>query len=188
MSRFNMLQIRTRGRTGVPDGLPAGALLAAIERSGVPSFRQVARTVAAELRRCRRFERPLTVLLADLQQANPARTAEVECMLFMLLGTMLRDATREFDIVSYAVDDHAYVLFLPETDGAGAHVLAERLSATFRSRTGAELRIGSAAFPTQGLTLDALLASAAERLANPHDSTVTDDERRPLWQRASSGQ
>ena len=148
----------------------------AIQWAGVPTIRQVTPDIAAELRRCRRYEHRLSVLalglepesirraLAELggltEDQDPALLKRFECTAVLILGALLQDTTRESDTVAYAVEDDLFVLFLPETDAAAANRAAARLSATFESRSSIRLRIGLAEFPRDGYAIEDLLEVA----------------------------
>lgn len=143
----------------------------------IPTFRQAVGSVEVELRRARRYERPVTALVLSAethalppratlsgrgQSATHVSAAESENALFFLLGALLQDTVREFDIVSYAAEYHVYALFLPEADHAQAYIAALRISDSFHQRTGAHLKAGAATFPGDGLTVRDLLARAHE--------------------------
>ena len=87
-----------------------------------------------------------------------------ECAALLVLGWILRDATREIDSVSYASESHAYVVVLPETDAHGAKAAAQRLSDLFERRSSVPLNVGVAAFPSDGLTVEDLFHHASSAL------------------------
>jgi hypothetical protein len=167
-----------RNGNGTRDLSLARELLLSIQAAGVPTYRQTIPAIAAELRRCRRYERPLTVLAVSLGAANVPLTGEtgangvdpaaaqvalhsgVDCLVFLLLGTLLRDVTRESDLVTYAAEEHVYALFLAEASGEAAVKAARRLARALHERAGVRIRAGIAEFPGHGLTVDALFDHA----------------------------
>lgn len=173
-------------------GGSAEARLAA-QAADIPSFRRSVPMVRAELRRCRRYEHPLAVLVLGVDPESVRRATRrlgdesadgwfprrFELMSLLVLGWILRDTTRECDIVTYAADYHAYVVVMPETDADGARSAAERMADTFRRRSSLDLRMGGAAFPADGLTLEDLFERArTERLASEPAAEIGSESRR----------
>lgn len=167
-----------RSRNNARDLSLARELLLGVQAAGVSTYRQTISSIAAELRRCRRYERPLSVLVVALEGPHlPAPDAvnlagaqaplesAFDSVLFLLLGTLLRDVVRESDIVTYAAEEHLYALFLPETDAAAARQAAQRLAGTLHARARARIRAGVAEFPANGLTVEALFDRAVDVLA-----------------------
>jgi hypothetical protein len=143
------------------------------ESFDVPTYRQAIPTIAAELRRARRFEHPLTVMVvsphdptgaAERAMRGFALRPRVEATppLYFLLGSLLGNVLRETDILSAAPEVLSYVVVLAETEQAGADDAARRIREAFRGCAGVELRVGTATFPADGVTLEALFASASE--------------------------
>ena len=125
---------------------------------GIPSYRQMIPVLAAELRRSRRYERPLSVLVLNhgkMTSGDPRGEDESALhssnLVFFLLGSLLRDTMRESDIITYAAEDHLYALFLPESDEAGARQAVDRIRRFFFDRAKVHLRVGLAEFPRDGL-------------------------------------
>ena len=141
-----------------------------------------------ELRRSRRYERPLALLtlVPDVAAATandsatrngngnggghgvdrgngrhhlPA-TPYATQLRFLLLGSILCGTLRESDIVGYVAERHEFCALLPECDTAAATRMVERLHRIYFERTGDGVRAGIARFPDDGLTLDDLLAQA----------------------------
>lgn len=139
-----------------------------------PAYRQVLAPMAAELRRARRFEHPLTMMMISALTPSddgakstdaPSSRATFEVVptttLFLLLGSFLRNAARETDILSAAPDTMRYVLLLAETDRFGADRALARFRDGFRTFAGAGLRIGVVEFPRDGLTVQDLFDTAS---------------------------
>jgi hypothetical protein len=150
----------------------------------MPTYRELRPVLAAEVRRCRRYERPLAVVVlapktpADLADDGASSEAHAENgngrgaapsdpwitfsmqLGFLLLGMVLRGTLRETDIVAYAAESHDFVVLLPEADAAAATRTVERLSALFYERSSLVLRVGMAAYPADGLTLDDIVEHA----------------------------
>jgi len=148
----------------------------ALEAARVPVFRQCAPQVDQELRRCRRYRHPLSALVLgmkpeSLQEAieqlrggsrrtNPWFRRHFECTAQLMLGWIVRDGTRETDLVCYAADHDLYAVFMPEAGAEAALASAERLGVIFQRRSSVMLKAGLAAFPTDALTLEDLFQRA----------------------------
>jgi|SRR5688572_29878543 len=153
----------------------------------MPTYRELKAVLDAEVRRCRRYERPLAVVVvapktppgangngngaAHAENGNgngksngavapdPWVTFSMQ-LGFLLLGSVLRGTLRETDIVAYAPETDDFVVLLPEADAASAARAVERLSALFYERSSLVLRVGVAAYPADGLTLDDMVEHA----------------------------
>lgn len=146
------------------------------------TYRELRQVLDAEVRRCRRYERPLAVVVvapktpagANGNGANGAAHAESGATTpdpwvtfsmqlgFLLLGTVLRGTLRETDLVAYAPDTDDFVLLLPEADAAHAALAVDRISALFYERSSLVLRVGIATYPADGLTLDDIIEHARQ--------------------------
>jgi len=162
----------------VESGLGASAseeVRLALRAADIPSFRRSLQTVRAELRRSRRYEHPLSVLVAgvdgeSLREAarrysdNPGADVwfmrRFECTALLVLGWILRDQTREMDLVSYAAEHQLYAVVMPETDASGVQAAVRRLSAAFEERSSVALQAGFAVFPGDGFTIEDLFERA----------------------------
>ena len=111
---------------------------------------------AAELKRCRRFERSFSLLLLHMGMDADPRAGQV------LLGNL-----REFDLVGRYGGD-VFAVGLPETGADAAQLIAHRLIGLL-ARRGAwaeEGRFGIATYPTDGNTLTTVVRSARNRLGS----------------------
>jgi len=111
---------------------------------------------AAELKRCRRFERSFSLLLLDAG-------AEVD----RRAGRILLSNLREFDLVGRYGSD-LFAIGLPETSAEGTRVIAQRLVGLL-ARRGAwsdRGRLGFATYPRDGNTLTTVVRSARAELSD----------------------
>lgn len=160
----------------------------------VPTYRRMVPAISMELRRCRRYERPMAVLVMGLDTGGDAGAAsaaasrpELDLVTFVVIGSLLRDATRESDIVTYAAQEHVYALFLPEADDQGAVRAARRLATECRARAAVRIRTGIAVFPGHGLTVDTLFGRAMDVLAGaPPVAVASTTPAAAAWQSARS--
>ncbi len=140
--------------------------------TGLWNFRYLSMSLAREIERSTRFDRPLAVLMLDLDHFKSVNDryghARGDSVL-RELGNRVQEQIREVDTFArYGGEE--FVVVLPETDVEGAEQLAERICDAIRSepfRTEGEpdlmvtVSIGGAAFPDNGNT-PALLMRAAD--------------------------
>jgi hypothetical protein len=137
----------------------------------VPTFRRMLPQLAVELRRARRFERPLAVVVLSPELDTlpgrsttwikvSARPANWNLTQYLLLGSFLRNATREIDVVTAVPESLLYASLLPETTKEGAVGAIARLRQGFLQCGGVGLRSGVAEFPLDGFTIEDLYNSA----------------------------
>ena len=128
-----------------------------------------------ELRRARRYRRHLSVmalavdpdtmaeeavddsLLMEMQRTNVVRFANAQ------VGTLLLEETNGCQIVTRR-NGHFLVL-LPETDPEGMAALSRRLEEEAQSRLGLRIRVGSASFPRDEVTLKRLVETAEAQMS-----------------------
>jgi GGDEF domain-containing protein len=158
----------------------AHAASLASRTAGIPLFRHSLPELTQEVTRARRYQRPLSIMVLSMQpdqlseymsslfgrggngnSANRDRLlARAAQLVTVVLGPVLRDVLRQTDIVTYMAAEDQYVILLPESDGAQAERVVERINEHFYTRTFAHLRAGIAAFPADGLTVEDLVARA----------------------------
>jgi diguanylate cyclase (GGDEF)-like protein len=151
-------------RLSVTDGL-----------TGLANYRGFTVTVGKEIERAVRFERPLALLLLDLDHFKLVNDVwghpRGDAVLVELAGRV-RAQVRDVDTLArYGGEE--FVVVLPETDRAGAVQAAERICAAVRRRPFGEdgeqpidvtLSLGIAVFPDHGTSSTALLRRADEAL------------------------
>ena len=109
---------------------------------------------AAELKRCRRFERSFSLVLLDVGMDAEPQASRV------LLGNL-----REFDLVG-RYGNTVFAVGLPETSAEGARLITHRLVGLL-ARRGAwseRGRFGISTYPNDGTTLTTVVRSAREQL------------------------
>ena len=154
----------------------------------VPTYRVAHPQIVFELRRARRYEHPLAVVLLTLRalprpgvgaggSAPPA--AAVTPAMYGLLGAYLRNSLRETDILTGLPESLAFATVLPCVDRAGAEHAVERFREGFRECAGFDLRAGLASYPDDGLTIEDVLEQAWEswRQAVVPEITLTPEPR-----------
>jgi diguanylate cyclase (GGDEF)-like protein len=140
-------------------------------KTGLYNPRHFAATLGQELGRSGRFDRPLAILMIDvdhLREINNAHGHVAGDRALVAVAEALKSATREYDVAARFGGDEFCVL-LPETDLDGALVVAERVRALVEESTQGEsvavtVSIGAVSHRGVGVTADELL-SVADRAA-----------------------
>lgn len=155
------------------------AISLASQATGIPLYRRAHLQLAEELARARRYQHPLTVLVVSLASDEPVALARhgltaggngssassMQHMLFFqltfsLVGSPVRQALRESDILTYDAANHQYVILLTESTTSQALQAARRLQTLLYQQTHIQVRVRVAEFPTDGLTMEELVNSA----------------------------
>lgn len=139
------------------------------------NYRYLTLGLGHEIERASRFDRPLAVLMVDLdrfKQINDRHGHQIGDAVLIELAARMRTQVREVDTLArYGGEE--FVVVLPETDPAGAARAADRLAGAIRSQpfcanTAHALEvtasIGVAVFPEHGTTPSRLLRSADDAL------------------------
>jgi len=105
------------------------------ELTGLFNSRWVSESLDREIQRADRFGRPLSLILLDLDGLKPINDSlghlAGDAVLRYAAGR-IRMVLRQIDAAARVGGDE-FVILLPETDLAGAHLVAERLLAAIRS-------------------------------------------------------
>jgi diguanylate cyclase (GGDEF)-like protein len=159
----NVLLHQEAQRLSVTDGL-----------TGLGNYRFFQTTLTREIERAVRFQRPLALLMLDLdlfKEVNDVHGHQVGNVVLVEVAERLRVEVREVDVVArYGGEE--FVVVLPETAGEGAGLTADRICAAIRGRPFdvGEIRlpvtisIGVAVFPAQGDGAATLIRAADEAL------------------------
>lgn len=131
--------------------------------------------IKIELTRSRRYQRPLSVVLIQMESEDEKSAREMlKSVQHDLLtrfssarvGQIIDDRIRQTDLVMKDYKDR-FVVLCPETDFQSASLLANRIAQAIEERTGLHVLRGVASFPEEALTFDDLLQKARERLVQP---------------------
>jgi diguanylate cyclase (GGDEF)-like protein len=136
----------------------------------VLNARAFAEELVQELRRNRRYGRPLALIYLDLddfKRVNDAHGHATGDAVLRLVADAMRRAVRQADVVGRLGGDEFGVL-LPETDGATAQAAADRLAtgirAVFRGTPSVTASIGVVAVSGTEADADALLHAADQAM------------------------
>jgi GGDEF domain-containing protein len=128
--------------------------------------------VKIEFNRSRRYRRPLSLLLMEVDPEHQKSTGEVlksiqtdivNRFTSARVGQIIDDCIRQTDLV-LRDKRWRYVVLCPETDLTSALLLARRISDAVQEKTGLSILWGAAAFPEEALTFDDLMRKARERI------------------------
>jgi predicted signal transduction protein with EAL and GGDEF domain len=150
------------------------ALLTALT-TVIPSQHRSFRQLKRELERARRYQRPLSLVVVNLEDLGPQQAASSAgsnegsasrqteqnvLIVSAIVGRLVRDTLREGDLLAYNAAHNRYIVALPETNKAHALLLAARLQALVWERAGLRPTVAVTEFPTDGLTTEELLNRA----------------------------
>jgi diguanylate cyclase (GGDEF)-like protein len=134
-------------------------------KTGLYNMRHFQNVLSQELQRAARFERPLAVVMIDvdhLREINTSRGHLAGDRALKAVAAGLQNATRGYDVAARFGGDE-FCVVLPETDIEGALVVAERIRA-FVERSSSDpavtVSVGVATHTGGGTTPDALVALA----------------------------
>ncbi len=141
------------------------------EHTGLYNARKLNSELDAEVKRCQRFGRPISLLFIDVdhfKKVNDTRGHLAGSKALKLVGEVLVESARGVDSAfRYGGDEFAVLLL--ETGPSGALVAGQRVLEAFRMRTfdvgGGEpislsVSLGAASFPDHALTAFGLLEAA----------------------------
>jgi diguanylate cyclase (GGDEF)-like protein len=134
-------------------------------KTGLYNMRHFQSVLSQELQRAGRFDRPLTVLMIDvdhLREINSTRGHLAGDRALRTVATALESATREYDVAARFGGDE-FCVVLPETDLEGALVVAERIRNSVEQSSSdphVTVSVGVVAHRGAGITPDALVALA----------------------------
>lgn len=167
---------------------------ATLARAGVATFRQALPRLRAELDRARRYNRPLTLaLLGDarispgapqaplLYDANARRAGTVahatplapgSPLIPAVIASLLREMTREVDIVTYAATLGRCMVAMPEATEVQGRQAMTRVGEMCARRLMVPVQARLASFPQDGWTLEELIRRAVDVEGEMHEAPV----------------
>ena len=143
--------------------------------TGLPNYRHFAMTLAKEIERSSRFDRPLALLMLDLDLFKGVNDTfghqRGDAVLIEVAGRILAKCRDVDTVCRYGGEE--FVVILPETDAEGAAKLAERICTAVRRKpfgpagvppVHLTVSIGISVFPSHGTTTSLLLRCADDAL------------------------
>jgi GGDEF domain-containing protein len=129
--------------------------------------------ISTELTRSRRYSRPLSVLVVQMDKLETSQILEKDESLqhdilarfaAARIGEIVNDRARETDLI-LRDSNNRFILICPETEHSNSAILAERISKSVAENIGTKVRWGVSSFPDEALTFDDLVEKAVERLS-----------------------
>jgi diguanylate cyclase (GGDEF)-like protein len=134
--------------------------------TGLLNRRGFNEAMANELERARRANRPLAVLVADLDHfklVNDRLGHGAGDEALRIFAELCEDAVRRIDTVG-RLGGEEFAFLLPDTDTVGGMLVAERVRRAVRAAQPLSVSFGVAAYPTDGENAEALLQAADQAL------------------------
>lgn len=128
--------------------------------------------VKIEFTRSRRYHRPLSLLLMEVDPESHKNNGEAlkhiqydiaNRFTAARIGQIIDDRIRQTDLV-LRDRQWTYVILCPETDYSSVLLLAKRISQAVQEKTGLTIVWGIAAFPEEALTFEDLMRKARQSL------------------------
>ncbi len=123
-----------------------------------------------EVKRARRYHRPLAVIALKVNEANmqavlPKIVQEVQQAMmreytFASIARILDKNMHDFDTI--ALRDNNFILVLPEITGEEADQIVQKLGDAIKDKMKIKLQIGTANFPNEAMTFESLVELALE--------------------------
>ena len=155
-------------------------------REAAEPFSRTQGEMFREVRRARRYERPVSVLALSAHGAQPsaslarlaeeARLESLERYASAKLATVLDEETAGSTVI--ADRGEHFLVLLPESNRHAAEQVAKRIERAAAERHGMSVRCGIASFPHQEITFDKLLETAEAELRTIQ---LAEGERRPAF-------
>lgn len=145
----------------------------ALKHAQIPVYSESMLVISAELARARRFHHRLSVVVFRLlngddsvyensSESDLKQWKQIRSLKFLLLGAVLRDELRAYDIVTYDAGQNQYVVVLVESNRQQAKQLVTRIARLVHQRANLQLLAGVADFPYSGLIIEDLVLKAVE--------------------------
>ena len=130
--------------------------------------------IKIELTRSRRYQRPLSLLVIEVEPeagkvtSSTMKSIQTDLMsrfTFARVGQIIDDLIRQTDL--FLRDRRGrHIILCSETNFSNVELLAKRISRTVEDKTGRRALWGVASVPDEALTFDDLLQKASDRLVN----------------------
>jgi hypothetical protein len=165
---LTILIARQVGRTLADFRETASRLIAGTEPSAARAFDDGQAEIYRELRRARRYQRPLSLLSIAIGDGTPRASHDrlleelqrenLERYTLGQLGRLLAERTKDSDLIT-RLNEH-FVALLPETRREAAEEIARRLATEAAEKLGLTLHVGLSSFPDEEVTFEKLLERA----------------------------
>jgi diguanylate cyclase (GGDEF)-like protein len=133
--------------------------------TGLLNRRGLQEIAELELERARRGERPLSLVVIDVdrfQDFNEEHGHTASERALKTIAALVQESKRRIDVAA-RIGGEEFALLAPDTDEHGSYVLADRLRREVReafAQTGLTVSLGIASYPKHGSTAEELLTGA----------------------------
>src|SRR6185503_8794900 len=141
------------------DAARTDALTGRLNRRGLQEVAEL------ELERARRGERPVSIVVADIDrfgEFNEQHGHTSSDRALKSVAAVIQESKRRIDVAA-RISGEEFALIAPDTDEHGAYVLADRLRREVREafvQQGLTVSLGIASYPKHGATVEELLTGA----------------------------
>lgn len=135
-------------------------------------FEEMQGSIYKELRRARRYQRPLSVVTLKIDEASIRRAlpemiktvqqAMMREYVFANVSRILDENIDDLDTIT--LRDNDFILLLPEKTSEEASVVARQLQEAIQKEMNIKLQTGSANFPDEAITFETLIEKAIENV------------------------
>jgi GGDEF domain-containing protein len=152
-------------------------------------FSEMQGSIYREVRRARRYQRPLSVITLkidedSIQVALPkmieaVQQAMMKQYVVAKITRILDDDIDDFGTIT--LRDDCFILVLPEKTASEAHLIAQRLENTVQEKVSIEVQTGTASLPNEAVTFEALVELAIKNV----DQKIIDQQtkKQPISER-----
>lgn len=145
------------------------------------SFSEMQGSIYKELRRARRYQRPLSVVTLRVDQdalhralpemIKTAQQAMMREYVFANVSRLLDENMDDFDTIT--LRDNDFVLILPEKTSDEAWLVAQQLQEVIHEEMHITLQTGMANFPDEAITFETLIEKAIESVDHKAQRTYS---------------
>lgn len=150
----------------------------------LPQVEEAEARIRREMTRSRHYHRALSVIVLEpeqksLEMAIPRLVEEVQAIIgeryaAVRLAETITEELRVVDTVLEDRENGRFVILCPEIEGQEAKVMMERIRKLLAGRFWVQVRYGTASFPNEALTFEALMTAAAEKIKAPEAALPAD--------------
>jgi GGDEF domain-containing protein len=159
------------------------------------SFSKEQSVMYREVKRARRYERPLAVMALSIDKeffdapipkiVEDVQQAMMKEYTLAGISRVLDDSLQSFDTI--ALRDNCFIVVLPETTLDQIPQIGQRLEMEIKDRTGIQVGIGAASFPKEAMTFESLIELAmanAKQTGQTRIPTREPHKQQPITQEA----
>lgn len=154
----------------------------------VKSLEQATDEIEVELVRSRRHNRPLAVMVVEIDEASiqarvhravqEIQQAMMARYVITKIAQIISNQLRRSDLIIDQHEQGRFIIFSPDTDSPDLDILIQRIQTATHKQLDIDLKIGQASFPEHALTFEELVDLAEQKITTP-DQTFTISQNSP---------